>query len=712
MRAHAETKAGTGQPARFSARRFPVEELDDAHGEPLRADVRAVMERRFGTDFSGVRVHADETVRSRELSARAFTVGQDIVFAPGRFAPHTPAGERLLAHELAHVVQQRHVSSGGALHGGTAHEPAEQQAQAAARAVGSGGPMPVLSAMPAGVHCAPENGDPAGTATVHSELSWLDSAALNTVASSLIGENAWPFGREFFRGFAGTLLDQPPERLAAIRARFDELASPISHFEDKWQYARGYGIGIAEGLWNSLKGTVEGIVFLVALPYRIDRYLAENLPKLAMTYGPRLLRLAGEGDVLGQRLRSVGAALAADPAASLRALSELFDGLLQAGLAQARSLGSRAAGESLGFLEQPWPQLGRNVGNVAGTVLFEALMFAATDAIGNAVKGIGVLAGKLGARVAGAVERASVLRALAPRLAEVAEAVAGAAGRLRAGPLADVLRDLVSWLRRMSTPLEEAALTAEAEAAAAPVVGAVPAELSAVEAANDNAIAELAATGTEGPVGGLRGPRTTASAAGGGGRPPTQPRRTVGVGRSVGGRAGTTGKPIDVVGRRGTGTAGSVAEEVEQEFAEAGRLGSRTELPEGTHNIGDRPHLDQRMLSELSDATLLAKNLEREIGARPAGHAAHHIVPKGMAEAREAREILKGAHIDINDAANGIWLPETELVVNRDLGLIHSKIHTKKYIRAITDILRGHPGDVPRALHEIREGIQHGKIPF
>ncbi|MFD9965267.1 DUF4157 domain-containing protein [Amycolatopsis sp. NPDC058986] len=561
MRAHAETKAGTGQPARFSARRFPVEELDDAHGEPLRADVRAVMERRFGTDFSGVRVHADETVRSRELSARAFTVGQDIVFAPGRFAPHTPAGERLLAHELAHVVQQRHVSSGGALHGGTAHEPAEQQAQAAARAVGSGGPMPVLSAMPAGVHCAPENGDPAGTATVHSELSWLDSAALNTVASSLIGENAWPFGREFFRGFAGTLLDQPPERLAAIRARFDELASPISHFEDKWQYARGYGIGIAEGLWNSLKGTVEGIVFLVALPYRIDRYLAENLPKLAMTYGPRLLRLAGEGDVLGQRLRSVGAALAADPAASLRALSELFDGLLQAGLAQARSLGSRAAGESLGFLEQPWPQLGRNVGNVAGTVLFEALMFAATDAIGNAVKGIGVLAGKLGARVAGAVERASVLRALAPRLAEVAEAVAGAAGRLRAGPLADVLRDLVSWLRRMSTPLEEAALTAEAEAAAAPVVGAVPAELSAVEAANDNAIAELAATGTEGPVGGLRGPRTTASATGGGpGAPPKVTRLPPGPEP----RGQVTARPKggfsvaerDVVGQHGMHVAG------------------------------------------------------------------------------------------------------------------------------------------------------------
>lgn len=61
-----------------------------------------------GHDFSRVRVHAGEraAAAARSLDARAFTVGRDIVFGAGEYAPHTPAGRRLLAHELTHVVQQ------------------------------------------------------------------------------------------------------------------------------------------------------------------------------------------------------------------------------------------------------------------------------------------------------------------------------------------------------------------------------------------------------------------------------------------------------------------------------------------------------------------------------------------------------------------------------------------------------------------------------
>lgn len=78
-------------------------------GEPLDAALRADMEARFGRSFGQVRIHAGpEAGRSAlELNANAFTVGSDIAFAPGRYAPHTGAGRRLLAHELAHVVQQQ-----------------------------------------------------------------------------------------------------------------------------------------------------------------------------------------------------------------------------------------------------------------------------------------------------------------------------------------------------------------------------------------------------------------------------------------------------------------------------------------------------------------------------------------------------------------------------------------------------------------------------
>jgi hypothetical protein len=66
------------------------------------------MEARFGYDFSRVRVHTDATAAesARAVQALAYTVGEDIVFGAGRYAPATGAGQRLLAHELTHVVQQ------------------------------------------------------------------------------------------------------------------------------------------------------------------------------------------------------------------------------------------------------------------------------------------------------------------------------------------------------------------------------------------------------------------------------------------------------------------------------------------------------------------------------------------------------------------------------------------------------------------------------
>jgi hypothetical protein len=77
-------------------------------GRPLAPGTRAFFETRFGRDFSDVRVHADAASgrSARELNAAAYTVGRNIVFAHGRFSPDTDTGQRLLAHELTHVVQQ------------------------------------------------------------------------------------------------------------------------------------------------------------------------------------------------------------------------------------------------------------------------------------------------------------------------------------------------------------------------------------------------------------------------------------------------------------------------------------------------------------------------------------------------------------------------------------------------------------------------------
>jgi hypothetical protein len=77
-------------------------------GEPLEAGIRARFEQRLGHDLGDVRVHTDAAAQAaaRQIDARAFTYGHHIAFATGQYQPGTAAGDRLIAHELAHVLQQ------------------------------------------------------------------------------------------------------------------------------------------------------------------------------------------------------------------------------------------------------------------------------------------------------------------------------------------------------------------------------------------------------------------------------------------------------------------------------------------------------------------------------------------------------------------------------------------------------------------------------
>jgi len=77
-------------------------------GQPLDAASRAFFEPRFGRDFSAIRVHTDAVAArsAREIGARAYTVGNQIAFADNEWSPGQPASRHLLAHELAHAVQQ------------------------------------------------------------------------------------------------------------------------------------------------------------------------------------------------------------------------------------------------------------------------------------------------------------------------------------------------------------------------------------------------------------------------------------------------------------------------------------------------------------------------------------------------------------------------------------------------------------------------------
>jgi hypothetical protein len=79
-------------------------------GKPLPPEVREAAEKAFGADFSKVRIHEDPSVAqlAKETGARAYVTGHDIVFAPG-----ASSDKKLLAHELAHVVQQKGAAKPG-----------------------------------------------------------------------------------------------------------------------------------------------------------------------------------------------------------------------------------------------------------------------------------------------------------------------------------------------------------------------------------------------------------------------------------------------------------------------------------------------------------------------------------------------------------------------------------------------------------------------
>ncbi|HLL54386.1 MAG TPA: DUF4157 domain-containing protein, partial [Myxococcaceae bacterium] len=111
-----------------------------ASGAPLPGSVRGFMEPRFGANFSNVRIHTGEKAAqlNRRVSAQAFTVGNHIFFAKGRFQPETSEGRELIAHELTHTIQQGAAVQQGAPVQRTEDVTVTQQASAHVQRLGVG----------------------------------------------------------------------------------------------------------------------------------------------------------------------------------------------------------------------------------------------------------------------------------------------------------------------------------------------------------------------------------------------------------------------------------------------------------------------------------------------------------------------------------------------------------------------------------------------
>jgi len=135
-----------------------VHEVLRSSGDPLSSATRGWVEPLFGRNFSNVRVHHDARAAqsAQSVDAMAYTVGQDVVFGSSLYSPTTPAGQKLLVHELAHTVQQEH--SGGPhlqqakLAVSQPADAAEREAETIADQAMSGRPVRVQERVSRGIH--------------------------------------------------------------------------------------------------------------------------------------------------------------------------------------------------------------------------------------------------------------------------------------------------------------------------------------------------------------------------------------------------------------------------------------------------------------------------------------------------------------------------------------------------------------------------------
>ena len=108
------------------------------YGEPIEGGLRDELGSKLGDSFHDVHFHVDAEAGelARSVDANAFTTGTDVYFAPGQFKPESTEGKELIAHELAHVVQQRGAPTSGPMRVSEPGEPLERDAEQAARGIG------------------------------------------------------------------------------------------------------------------------------------------------------------------------------------------------------------------------------------------------------------------------------------------------------------------------------------------------------------------------------------------------------------------------------------------------------------------------------------------------------------------------------------------------------------------------------------------------
>ncbi|MGB6742639.1 MAG: DUF4157 domain-containing protein, partial [Terracidiphilus sp.] len=217
-------------PAQLDAAPPVVGRVLQSSGRPLDKATRDYFEPRFGYDFSKVRIHTDAQAAesARSVNALAYTVGDRIAFAAGRYSPQSSEGRRLLAHELTHTMQQSGTSPApaGSLRIGAANSAGEQAANAAAAKIQNG-------------HAAP----------VAPNVGKQDRPSVQRDGDHLCGPDACPTDEDIYKSndeFSEKIRKRDEEdrriRVTPINERIERAVNHLSVY--------AYKHGLHDGLWN------------------------------------------------------------------------------------------------------------------------------------------------------------------------------------------------------------------------------------------------------------------------------------------------------------------------------------------------------------------------------------------------------------------------------------------------------------------------------
>lgn len=197
-----------------------VNEVVSSSGEKLDPATRNLMESRFAKDFGDVQVHTDAKAgeSAEALGARAYTVGTDIVFGKGEYAPETNEGQKRIAHELAHVIQQKQSGSSNPSPVESLSSPqdgSEREAQGVSHTVARGQQAPTIAAAAVGIQRDEKKDDKIPLLDEFAK-KFPDAAKLilkQTAALELVKEAATAGAQ-----FGGYAEDGPPQGAAGGRA--------------------------------------------------------------------------------------------------------------------------------------------------------------------------------------------------------------------------------------------------------------------------------------------------------------------------------------------------------------------------------------------------------------------------------------------------------------------------------------------------------------